>query len=99
MNIEEPEKSEGFMGGGNQMVSIDGQKVTTRNITPDEETGIGSWTEEQFIKALKSGIVPHGPALRNPMIPYLMLTDEEASAIYAYLRTVPKISNKVDRGI
>ena len=99
MNIEYPEKSEGFMGGGNVLVSSNGQKVTTLNITPDEETGIGTWTEEQFIKALKSGIVPNGPALRNPMIPYLMLTDEEASAIYAYLRTVPKISHKIDRGL
>jgi mono/diheme cytochrome c family protein len=99
MNMEFPEKSEGFFGGGNVMVSLDGSKVTTRNITPDEETGIGKWTEEQFVKALKSGIVPHGPALRNPMIPYLMLTDEEAKAIYAYLRTVPKISHRIDRGI
>jgi hypothetical protein len=99
MNIEFPEKSEGFFGGGNEMISTDGQKVVTLNITPDEETGIGTWTEEQFIKALKSGIVPNGPSLRNPMIPYLMLTDEEASAIYTYLRTVPKISHKVDRGI
>ena len=99
MNIEFPEKSEGFMGGGNHMISADGQEVVTLNLTPDEETGIGKWTEEEFIKALKSGIVPNGPALRNPMIPYLMLTDEEASAIYTFLRTVPKINHKVDRGI
>ena len=99
MNIEFPEKSEGFMGGGNEMIGMDGQKVVTLNITPDEETGIGRWSEEEFIKALKSGIVPHGPSLRNPMIPYLMLTDEEASAIYAYLRTVPKLNHKVDRNL
>ncbi len=99
MNVEIPEKSEGFFGGGNLMIGADGKNITTMNITPDEETGIGNWSEEEFIKALRSGIVPHGPALRNPMIPYLMLTDEEAKAIYAYLRTVPKISNKVDRGI
>jgi mono/diheme cytochrome c family protein len=99
MNIEFPEKSEGFFGGGNEMVSADGQHVTTLNITSDEETGIGKWTEEEFIKAVKSGIVPNGPSLRNPMIPYLMLTDEEASAIYMYLRTVPKLNHKVDRGI
>jgi len=99
MNLEIPEQSEGFMGGGNTLVSMNGDKVTTLNITPDEETGIGRWTEEQFIRALKSGVVPNGPALRDPMIPYLMLTDEEASAIYAFLRTVPKLSHKVDRGL
>ena len=99
MNVEVPEKSEGFFGGGNQMTDEDGKPITTLNITPDEETGIGKWTEEEFIKALRSGIVPNGPALRNPMMPYLTLTDEEAKAIYAYLRTVPKIRNKVDRGL
>ena len=99
MNIEFPEKSEGFFGGGNILTGSDGQQVTTLNITPDEETGIGKWTEQDFVKALKSGIVPNGPALRNPMIPYLMLTDEEAKAIYAYLRTVPPLKHKVDRGL
>jgi mono/diheme cytochrome c family protein len=99
MDINVPENSEGFMGGGNMLRSRDGTMITTRNITPDEETGIGKWTEEQFVKAVRSGIVPNGPALRDPMVPYLMLTDEEAKAIYAYLRTVPKLSHKVDRGI
>lgn len=99
MNMFEPEKSEGFMGGGNKMVDENGNDIFTLNITPDEETGIGNWTEEDFVKAVKSGIVPHGPSLRQPMMPFLELSDEEAKAIYAYLRTVPKIKNKVDRGL
>ena len=99
MNVEKPELSEGFFGGGNELVGKDGNKIYTLNLTPDEETGLGKWTEEEFVKALRSGIVPNGPALRYPMVPFLMLTDAEASAIYAYLRTVPKISNKVDRGL
>ena len=81
------------------MRSTDGTMVTTMNLTPDEETGIGKWTEEQFVKALKTGIVPNGPALRNPMIPYVQLTDEEAKAIFAYLKTVPKIKHAVSRGL
>jgi mono/diheme cytochrome c family protein len=99
MNVESPEKSEGFFGGGNELVNTEGKTITTLNITPDEETGIGRWTEEEFSKALRSGIVPKGPALRNPMIPYSMLTDNEAKAIYAYLRTVPKLNHKIDRGL
>jgi mono/diheme cytochrome c family protein len=99
MNVAEPEKSEGFFGGGNVMKTGPNTTITTRNITPDEETGIGKWTEEEFVKAIKSGIVPNGPALRQPMQPYVQLTDEEAKAIYSYLRTVPKISHKIDRGI
>jgi len=97
MNMLEPEKSEGFFGGGNIMTAPDGSKISSLNLTPDDETGIGRWSEEQFMTALRSGIVPNGPALRAPMVPFVNLTDSELKAIYAYLRTVPKIKNKVDR--
>ncbi len=99
MNMLEPEKSEGFFGGGNPIGTADGSKILSRNLTPDEETGIGKWSEEQFMQAVKYGIVPNGPALRPPMMPFVQLTDSELRAIYAYLQTVPKISNKVERGI
>ena len=92
-----PEKSKGFFGGGNEMYNEEGKKLVTLNITMDEETGIGKWTEEQFIKAVKSGQVPNGPALRYPMQPYSNLTDQEVKAVYAYLKTVPKIHHKVER--
>jgi cytochrome c2 len=97
LNFDQPEKSYQFLGGGNKMDDGAGNVITTRNITMDEETGIGKWTEEQFIQAVKFGKVPHGPALRQPMIPYMAMTDSEAKAIYAYLKTVPKIKNKIDR--
>ena len=97
-DYNEPEKSPGFFGGGNQMYDTDGKEIYSLNITPDKNTGIGNWTEAQFINAVKSGTVPTGPpSLRNPMQPYIGLTDEELSAIYAYLRTVPPIDNKVER--
>jgi cytochrome c2 len=93
----EPVKSKGFFGGGNKMLNADGSYIYSRNITMDEETGIGKWTEDQFIKAVKYGQGPHGKPLRQPMMPYTLLTDGEVKAIYAYLKTVPKIQNKVDR--
>ena len=97
-NYDQPEKSAGFFGGGNKFIVPGSKPIFSRNITMDEETGIGSWTEEEFVAALKYGKVPHGqPALRQPMIPYTGLTDNEAKAIYAYLKTVPKIKNKVER--
>jgi mono/diheme cytochrome c family protein len=93
-----PEKSKGFFGGGNEMYNEEGKKLVTLNITMDENTGIGKWTEEQFIKAVKTGQVPNGgPALRYPMQPYSNLTDQEVRAIYAYLKTVPKLDHKVER--
>ncbi len=96
-NQMEPEKTPGYLGGGNPMPDLEGNIVVTRNLTPDKETGLGNWTEEQFLLALKTGIRPSGPALRYPMTPYTALTDEEAKAIWAYLQTVPAIHNKVDR--
>lgn len=93
-----PEKSKGFFGGGNKFEMPDGSKIYSMNLTMDEETGIGRWTEDEFVKALKTGIVPNGqPALRRPMKPYVYLSDGEAKAIYAYLKTLPPIKNQVER--
>jgi hypothetical protein len=93
-----PEKSKGFFGGGNTFTMPDGSKISSLNLTMDEETGIGRWTEEEFAKAVQTGIVPNGqPAVRPPMKPYVYLSDGEAKAIYAYLKTIPKIKNQVER--
>lgn len=68
------------------------------NITPDKETGIGNWTEQDFIRALKDGRDPKG---RNyfPVFPYVYfskMTDDDARALYAYFMNIPavKLKNK-----
>jgi cytochrome c5 len=63
------------------------------NITPDKETGIGTWSEQDFIRALKEGRDPNG---RNyfPVFPYYYfskITDEDARALYAYFMSLPPI--------
>jgi mono/diheme cytochrome c family protein len=96
MNVAEPEKSEGFLGGGNLVgVNLDNQEMLSANITPDKETGIGSWTEEQFVQCIRYGQKPNGTQLSYPMMPLPQLTEKEARAIYAYLMQVPPIKNKV----
>jgi mono/diheme cytochrome c family protein len=90
-----PERSPGYLGGGIAMPDIGGKVVHTANLTPDPETGIGGWTADQFRRALKDGIRPDNRPLRYPMVPYRPLTDDEADAIFAYLRTVPPARNKV----
>lgn len=97
LDSEFPEKTEGYLSGGNELQDADGQPILSRNLTPDKETGLGNWTEEQFVKTLKTGIRPSGPALRFPMVPFTALTDEEAKAIWAYLQTVPAIKNDVSK--
>jgi mono/diheme cytochrome c family protein len=95
MDIMSPEKSFRYFGGGNSPLNDQSQVVLTSNLTPDKETGIGLWPEEKFIRALKYGIVDGRPALRYPMVPYVHLSDYEAGSIYAYLMTIPPISNKI----
>ena len=99
VNIMEPEKSEGYLGGGNTLISPEDGKteVYSANITMDKETGIGNWTEEDFIKAVRFGQRPDGKPLRQPMPPFSALSDQEVSSIWAYLQTVPPIKNEVKR--
>ena len=95
-NIMEPEKTPGYFSGGNALPNLDGEIILTRNLTPDKTTGIGGWTEDQFIKAVRFGQRDGKPALRYPMVPYAAMTDEEAAAIFAYLQTIPPIVHNVD---
>ncbi len=71
--------------------------VIAANITPDQETGIGGWTGEEFRAALKTGIGKGGihlyPAM--PYVYYSKMTDEDVAAIWAYLSTVKPVRNPV----
>ena len=73
-----------------------GQIVGT-NITPDAETGIGQWSEAEIVTALRDGKRPDGTLIRPPMpIPvYRQLSDNDAAAIAAYLKSVKPVRNKI----
>jgi mono/diheme cytochrome c family protein len=65
--------------------------IYSSNITPDRETGLGAWTEDEFIRAMRSGIAPRGRHL-FPAFPYTSFTKlstADIKAIYIYLRTIP----------
>jgi len=91
-----PEKTGGYFGGGNPMPGLDGVIVYSANLTPDS-TGIGAWSEDDFVRTLREGIRPDGRPLRYPMVRYPEFSDSEARAIYAYLKTVPPLHNAVER--
>lgn len=70
----------------------------TANLTPDAETGLGRWTLRNFVDTIRSGRhLGRGRAVLPPMpiLMYRNFTDEDLEAIYAYLRTIPPISNRV----
>jgi mono/diheme cytochrome c family protein len=71
--------------------------VFTRNITPDEETGIGAWSDDQLKLAIKTGIDNEGKLL-FPVMPYHVyngMADSDLEAVVAYLRSVNAVSNTV----
>ena len=94
-----PERSAGYLGGGNAMPDMAGRIVKTANITPDPETGIGKWSEDEFVRLLRFGVRPDLTVIVYPMVPFPELSDDDARAIYAYLRTVPAIKNAVPRAV
>lgn len=69
------------------------------NITPDKESGIGKWTDQQIITAIREGKRPDGSIIGPPMpiAMYRGISDSDAKAIVAYLRKVPAVSNKVQK--
>ena len=97
LNVEVPEKSGGYLGGGNPMPDATGRIIPTANLTMDP-TGLGKWTEEEFVSTVRSGVRKDGKALRFPMVPYPELSEAEVRAAFAYLKTVPPIVNEVPRG-
>lgn len=70
----------------------------TANLTPDEETGLGRWSDQDFIDTLRNGRhLGRGREILPPMpFPAIRtLTDNDLRAMYAYLRSIPAIENRV----
>jgi hypothetical protein len=79
-------------------------KVAVGNITPDSATGIGAWTEEIFLSKFKNNasdaVINTHPGRQNTFMPWSMfgkMKDDDLKAIYAFLRTVKPIKNKVEK--
>ncbi len=67
------------------------------NLTNDKETGLGAWSDQDIIQAFRRGARPDGREL-SPVMPteaYVLLTDADAKAIVAYLRSLKPVKNKV----
>jgi len=92
--------------GGREFQFPTGEVLRSANISPDIETGIEKWTKEEFVAKFKqydnpeSHNIPVKPGEFNTIMPWTMyagMTLEDLSAIYAYLRTVKPVSNKVEK--
>lgn len=75
--------------------------VHSPNLTPDKETGIGNWTDEQIIVSIREGKRPDGSIIGPPMPIglYRGMSDTDVKAIVVYLRSVKPIKNKIPKSV
>jgi mono/diheme cytochrome c family protein len=87
-----------FLGGSDVGFAIPGLGTFVgRNLTPDKETGLGSWTKDQIATAFTTGVRPDGRVLA-PIMPwaaYARLTKADALAIAAYLQSLAPVRREV----
>jgi mono/diheme cytochrome c family protein len=95
-----------YMAGGFEFPMPTGGIVRSANITPDRNTGIGTWTEEQFLSRFRmysdSAYVPPtiSKGAYNTMMPwgyYSKMKEEDLKAIFAYLKSLPPVENEVTK--
>ena len=101
--IGEPDNSKPFAGSrigiaySNPLETEYPGVVYPPNLTPDPETGLGAWSDDEMIEAIRYGINRHGREQLSvmPWPAYTRLTDEDAESIVAYLRGLKPIRNQV----
>jgi mono/diheme cytochrome c family protein len=86
-----------FLGGSEVGFEIPGLGVFYGpNLTPDKDTGLGNWTDAQIVAAIRTGKRPDGRELA-PIMPwhaFAALTDPDAQAMVAFLRSIKPVNNK-----
>jgi mono/diheme cytochrome c family protein len=102
----QPLPGKAFAGGNVFKHPTLGYRVVTANITPDADTGIGSWTEQQFVDKFKGFETPNDAILseaeqrQNTAMPWTRfagMTREDLGAMYAYLRTLQPVVNRINK--
>lgn len=97
---------EEFAFSGNRDFEMpDGSVIRSSNLTPDNETGLGKWTEEMFLSRFKNfadsaSAAPVKPGEFNSIMPWTMyakMNRQDLRAIFTYLKTVKAIPNEVEK--
>jgi Cytochrome c len=87
-----------YLAGGTKMVHGQAGTVVAGNLTPDADTGLGKWTDEEIKLALRSGIRPDGRQLFHRQMPWSASSrwsDEDRHAVVVYLRTIKAIRHRI----
>lgn len=75
--------------------------VVAPNLTPDPETGLGHWSDAEVVRAIREGVGRGGQQLRgdHPSAYYSVMTDEDAAAVVAYLRSLRPVKRSLPRSV
>jgi hypothetical protein len=89
-----------YMAGGQLMRIVPFGDFPTGNLTSDKETGLGNWTDDEIKRTITQGVLKDGTRL--PPYPmdwtgFAAMTPDDLTAMVAYLRTIPPISNRVPK--
>src|ERR1700761_1766859 len=93
-NCHTADPAKPFAGGKRIETPFGG--IYSLNLTPDRDTGLGAWSDEDFYRALHNGVA-HDGSRYYPAFPYpyfTKLTRQDALAIRAFLATLPPVSNR-----
>lgn len=89
------------MQGAGEVMFLDGLpgRVVASNLTPDPETGAGTWTDDQLARGIREGIGHDGRAL-FPIMPYehyKSMSDEDLASVVVYIRSLPPIHHELPK--
>ena len=86
-------------GAGAVLWDTEKSRMVAPNITPDKETGAGTWTDDMFARAIREGIGHDGRALSLPMYwtTYRELSNEDLASVVVYLKTLKPVKNKLPK--
>jgi len=89
----------GMDGAGRPFTAEDMPCLTAPNLTPDQATGAGTWTDDMIARAVREGVGHDGRAL-FPMMPYLnyrKMSDDDLAAVVTYIRSLPAVRRENPR--
>ena len=93
-----PQLKEMYLAGGFKMARKGAGTFVSMNLTPDKETGIGKWSDEDIRRVLRNGLAPDGRAILGHLMPrpaFSNWTEEDLHAVVAYLRRTAPIAHRI----
>jgi len=83
------------LSGSDTPIGAGGSLAYPPNLTPDEATGLGAWSDDEIVRAVRTGVDDEGASLCAAMPRFDTLGDDQASELVAYLRSLPSVSHDV----